>query len=579
MSDKAHNSFYALRHYFVLTVLALLFAGLVGRAAWLQVVQQDFLLGEGSQRQLRVLTTPAYRGSILDREGNPLAISTPVDSVWANPSQALLDRQGLKKAARLLGLDFVALQKRLQQRANREFVYVRRQVEPELARQAAAAAEGIYLQREYNRFYPAGEVVAHVVGFTNIDGIGQEGLERVFEERLKAIPGKRKVIRNRKGEVVENIAQVQAARPGKDVVTSIDMRLQYLVYRSLARVIHQYGARAGSAVLLDARSGEVLAIANQPSYNPNQRRKRSASARRNRAITDVFEPGSTIKPFTLAAAMDLGLFDTNSRIDTRPGYMRVTGYPIRDFRNYGVLDLAGILRKSSNVGASKVAQAMPAEKLWQAFRDYGFGQDTGIEFPAASSGYFSHYSNWRPLDQATMAFGYGLSVSTLQLARAYSIFANDGKLVDLTLVRRPQDREPPARQVMKPRTARQIRAMLEQVVGPGGTARRAAVEGYRVAGKTGTVKKTAPNGGYLDDRYLSVFAGMAPASDPRLVMVVMVDDPDKDKGYYGGVVAAPVFREVMTQALRLLDIAPDAVKLEQRLALGPGDSALNGGQP
>jgi len=578
MSDKRNNGFYALRHYFVLVVLSLLFVGLVGRAAWLQVVQQDFLLDEGSQRQLRVLTTPAYRGSILDREGNPLAISTPVDSVWANPQQALLDRDGLRKTARLLGLDYRDVLKRLQQRASREFVYLRRRVEPELAKRAAEAAEGVYLQREYDRFYPAGEVVAHLVGFTDIDGIGQEGLERVYEERLKAVPGKRKVIRNRKGEVVENIAQVQAARPGKDVITSVDMRLQYLAYRSLARTIRQYGAKAGSAVLLDARSGEVLAIANLPSYNPNQRRKSAAAARRNRAITDVFEPGSTIKPFTLAAAMDQGLFNARSRIDTRPGYMRVTGYPIRDFRNYGVLDLAGILRKSSNVGASKVAQAMPAETLWQAFRDYGFGEDSGIRFPAASSGYFSHYSNWRPLDQATMAFGYGLSVSVLQLARAYAIFANDGKLPELTLVRREAGAQAPARQVMKAETARQIRAMLEQVVGPEGTARKAAISGYRVAGKTGTVKKTAPGGGYLDDRYLSVFAGMAPASDPRLVMAVMVDDPDKDKGYYGGAVAAPVFREVMTQALRLLDISPDDVDLSQKLALGPQDLHAGGRQ-
>ena len=576
MSGDTRNSFYALRHYFVLAVLSLLFAGLVGRAAWLQVVQQDFLLDEGSQRQLRVITTPAYRGSILDREGNPLAISTPVDSVWANPKQALLDREGLKKTARLLDLDYRDVLRRLQQRASREFVYLRRRVEPELAKKAAEAAEGVYLQREYDRFYPAGEVVAHVVGFTDIDGIGQEGLERVHENRLKAVPGKRKVIRNRKGEVVENIAQVQAARHGEDVVTSVDMRLQYLAYRSLARIIRQFDASAGSAVLLDARSGEVLAIANWPSYNPNQRRKSSAAARRNRAITDVFEPGSTIKPFTLAAAMDLGLFTARSRIDTRPGYMRVTGYPIRDFRNYGVLDLAGILRKSSNVGASKVAQAMPADKLWQAFSDYGFGADSGVDFPAASSGYFSHYSSWRPLDQATMAFGYGLSVSTLQLARAYSIFANDGRLPELTLLRRKG--EVPMRQVMKPQTARQIRAMLEQVVGPEGTAKKAAISGYRVAGKTGTVKKTAPNGGYLDDRYLSVFAGIAPASDPRLVMAVMIDDPDKEKGYYGGVVAAPVFREVMTQALRLLNIPPDDVDPEQQLALGPLHQQAGGRQ-
>ena len=577
MSSK-HHSFYAGRHYLVLWVLALLFVGLVGRAAWLQVVRQDFLLDEGSQRQLRVLTTPAYRGGILDREGQPLAISTPVDSVWANPKQALLDPSGLKQVAHLLKLEYAGLLKRLQQRANREFVYIRRRVEPELAKRVAASAKGVYLQREYDRYYPAAEVVAQVVGFTDIDGVGQEGLERVYEQQLRAVPGKRKVIRNRKGEVVENIAQIRAARPGKDVVTSIDMRLQYLAYRSLAASIRKYGARAGSLVLLDARSGEVLALANWPSYNPNQRRKSTAAARRNRAITDVFEPGSTIKPFTLAAAMDQGLFDARSRIDTRPGYIRVTGYPIRDFRNYGVLDLAGILRKSSNVGASKVAQAMPAEKLWQAFHDFGFGEASGVVFPAASSGYLRHYSNWRPLDQATLAFGYGLSLSTLQLARAYAAFANDGRLPEPTLIRRDQDEPAPATQVMKPATARQILTMLEQVVGPEGTAQRAAIEGYRVAGKTGTVKKTASAGGYLEDRYRAVFAGIAPASDPRLVMAVMIDDPDKDKGYYGGVVAAPVFKEVMTQALRLLGIPPDDIDLHQQLALGPDEARAGGVQ-
>lgn len=551
---SAVTIYFAGRHYLVLTLLTLLFVALIARAGYLQVYNQSFLLDEGSQRQLRTITTPAYRGTIVDRHGTPLAISTPVDSVWADPQQALLDKAGLKKASGLLGLDFSDVVGRLQQRANKEFVYLKRRVQPQLANKAVADVKGVYLQREYSRFYPAGEVVSHVLGFTDIDDIGREGLERIYQDWLKASAGQRQILRDRKGQVVEEIAQVKPARPGKDLQASIDMRLQYILYRSLAKAIKFHAARAGSAVLLDAASGEVLALANLPSYNPNQSSKNSAGSRRNRAITDVFEPGSTIKPFTLAAALDKGLFSSRSRINTAPGYMKVTGYPIRDFRNYGVLDLGGILRKSSNVGASKVALAMESEDLWNAFNSYGFGQPSGVSFPAASSGYFSHYMDWRELDHATMAFGYGLSVSTLQLARAYSIFANQGRLNSVTLLKR--DSVPDDQQVMKPSTAQAVLKLMEEVVGPEGSAKRAAIPGYRVAGKTGTAKKNASGGGYLEDSYQSVFAGVVPVSQPRLVMAVMIDEPTQN-GYYGGEVAAPVFKEVVSHALRLMNISPD----------------------
>ncbi len=563
MSDpQSTTRFFSARHYFVLAVLLAAFVGLVVRAGYLQVLNQAFLLDEGSQRQLRTIDTPAYRGAILDRFGAPLAISTPVDSVWANPQQALLDKSGLKKVTQSLGLDYAQVLAKLQQRASKEFIYLKRRVEPELAQKSVMGAEGVYLQREYHRFYPAGEVVSHVLGFTDIDDVGIEGLELTYQDWLKATPGSRQILRDRMGRVVENIAQVSAAQPGRDLHTSLDMRLQYIAYRSLAAAIKYHDATSGSAVLLDAHNGEILAMVNLPSYNPNSRSKNKAAQRRNRAITDVFEPGSSVKPFTLAAAMDRDLFSQKSRINTAPGYMKVTGYAIKDHSNYGVLDLAGILRKSSNVGASKVALSMSSQELWQSFIDYGFGEPTGVSFPAASSGYISHFADWRPLDHATMAFGYGLSVSTLQLARAYSLFANGGRLMPLSLLK--QNEQPEATQVMSAQTARRILHMLEQVVGPEGTATQAAINGYRVAGKTGTVRKSA-EGGYLDDSYMAVFAGIVPVSNPRLVMAVMINDP-KSNGYYGGEVAAPVFREVLSHAVRLMNISPDDVEAISKMA-------------
>ena len=550
------------RYYLVLTMILLLFGALLARAAYLQVFQQDFLLQEGSQRQLRTIATPAYRGSILDRHGEPVAISSPVDSVWAVPSQALRDLASLRKVSKSLGLDYKKAVEKLKQRADREFVYLKRRVDPELAESSVRGSQGIYLQREYSRFYPAGEIISHVLGFTDIDNVGREGLEYTYQDWLKATPGLRQILRSRKGQVVEDIAQVKAARPGRDLHMSIDMRLQYITYRSLVKAIKYHKARSGSAVLLDASTGEVLSLANYPSFNPNKITRDGAASRRNRAITDVFEPGSTIKPFTLAAALEHRVVSNRTRVDTTPGYMRVTGFPVKDFANYGVLDPAGILRKSSNVGASKIALKMKAGDLWRAFADYGFGQPAGISFPAASSGYLSFHADWQPLDHATMAFGYGLSVSTLQLARAYGLFANEGRLLPVSLLR--LDNPPEGEQVVKPSTARTVLRWLEQVVGPEGTATQASITGYRVAGKTGTVKKSTA-GGYSEDSYLAVFAGIAPVSRPRLVMAVMIDEP-RQNGYYGGQVAAPVFREVLTQSLRLLNISPDDVPAIEQMA-------------
>jgi cell division protein FtsI (penicillin-binding protein 3) len=561
-AQEAPLVFLEARHYFVLLVLIAMLGALVARALYLQVVEHSFLADQGLQRQIRTIETPAYRGAILDRFGTPLAISTPVDSVWVNPAEILQNLDTLKQVTKKLELDYRDTVSMLKQRANREFVYLKRQLEPEMASSVAAGVDGVYLRREYNRYYPAGEVVSHLVGFTDIDDRGQEGLELVYQDWLRAQPGERRVIRNRRGEVIEELAQVTAAKSGNDIYTSIDMRLQYIAYRSLARAMKYHAARAGSAVLLDARSGEILAIVNQPSYNPNRRASMAADQQRNRALTDVFEPGSTIKPFTLAAAIDRGRYQRGSSIDTSPGYMMVSGHAIKDIRDYGVLDLAGILRKSSNVGASRVAMSLDKQELWESFRDYGFGEASGVSFPGESSGYFRHFSQWQPLDHATAGFGYGMSLSITQLARAYAVIANQGRLLDLSLLRKEPVIAPNnqiSRHVMKASTARQMISMLTEVVGPEGTAQRAAVDGYLVAGKTGTARKSIA-GGYRKDDYVAVFAGLAPASNPRLVMAVMLDEPTQN-GYYGGVVAAPVFQEVISNALRILDIAPDNLPL------------------
>lgn len=554
---EAQPVFFAGRHYLVLLMMLGMLAALIWRAVYLQIVEKEFLADQGVQRQIRTIETPAYRGAILDRFGSPLAISTPVDSVWVNPDEILKNLSELKKVTAKLDLSYPDTVAMLKQKANKEFVYLKRQLEPDVAKAVAEGVDGVYLQREYHRFYPAGEVVSHLIGFTDIDDQGQEGLELVYQNWLKAEPGERRVIRNRKGEVVEELAQVKASRSGQDVYTSIDMRLQYIAYRSLARAVQFHGAKSGSAVLLDARSGEVLAMVNQPSYNPNQR-KVNASQQRNRALTDVFEPGSAIKPFTLAAAIDNGLYDGKSKINTSPGWFMVSGHPVKDIRNYGELDLAGVLRKSSNVGASRIAMSLEKSQLWESFTDYGFGESVGVSFPGESSGYFRHYTQWQPLDQATMGFGYGLSLSITQLAKAYGIMANQGRELEVSLLKKQTEEvqhNEIARHVMKSSTAKMIVEMMEEVVGPKGTAGLAAVPGYRVAGKTGTAKKSVA-GGYQEDDYIAVFAGIAPASNPRLVMAVMIDEPSQN-GYYGGKVAAPVFSEVMTNALRILDIAPD----------------------
>ena len=557
MKDRNEASFPG-RRLLVRLVLIAITGGLLWRAVDLQHTDKDFLIGQGDARHLRVETISAHRGKIFDRDGEPLAISTPVDSVWVNPRQLAAARDRWPELRRLLGIDLTRLERKLSQRGEREFVYLKRHVAPQLAsRVEQAGIPGVYLQREYRRYYPLGEVAAHVVGFTNVDDIGQEGMELAFDERLQGVGGAQRVLRDRLGRIVEEVESIRTAKAGGDLVLSLSARVQYLAYRALLGAVKRHKARGGSVVVLDARTGEVLAMVNQPAYNPNKGADRVSARYRNRAVTDVFEPGSAIKPFTIGAALESGRFKAGSKIDTRPGILKIGKYTVRDPRNYGVIDLATVMRKSSNVGATRVALALEPRQLWQVFTRLGFGSTTGSGFPGEVEGVLSHYFDWGDIHRATLSFGYGLSVSALQLAQAYAVIANDGRFVRISFERvdRPVEGIP----VISRATAATLRDMLESVVGPEGTAPRARVAGYRVGGKTGTVRKSI-TGGYAENRYKAVFAGLAPLSDPRLVVVVVIDEPGGEE-YYGGQVAAPVYAEIMTRSMRFLGVPPDVPTL------------------
>ena len=527
---------------------------LLWRAFYLQILNKDFLRNYGDARSVRTVTIPAHRGMIVDRNGEPLAISTPVDSVWATPKKVLTDEAMLPKLAKVLGMDANYLRQTLKDRIGREFVYLKRHVEPELA-EAVDSLEisGVYLQREYKRYYPAGEVGAHLIGFTDIDDSGQEGIELAYDHWLQGVPGEKRVLKDRLGRVVQNIESIRPASPGNTLKLSIDLRVQYLAYRELKSAVLFHRARAGSLVILDARTGEVIALAVQPSYNPNNRSGLKSENYRDRVVTDVFEPGSTIKPFTIAAAMLSGSYTAQSKVDTSPGYFKVADHTIRDDSNYGTIDLATIIRKSSNVGASKIALSLGPKPLWELYSKLGFGQVTASGLPGEAPGVLNYPQSWSEMELATIAFGYGLSVNALQLARAYTVIANDGVMRPISLQK--IESVPEGKRIMPAEIARQIRSMLESVTETGGTGRRAAVPGYHVAGKTGTVHKVS-DGGYAEDRYMSLFAGIAPSRDPELVMIVMIDEP-LGAQYYGGQVAAPVFSRVMQGALRILNIPPD----------------------
>ena len=530
-------------------------ASLVARAVYLQVLDTDFLNQQADSRHLRTEKISAHRGTISDRNGEPLAISTPVDSIWANPKEFAPAVDSIPQLARALGVDSQMLMRRITRSMDKEFLYQKRQLSPE---QAATVLDlklpGVNVQREYRRYYPASEVAGHLVGFTNIDDEGQEGLELAFNHWLGGESGAKRVLKDRLGRSIENVASIRPPHHGKDLRSSIDLRLQYLAYRALKSAIRQHSARSGSIVVLDVQTGEVLAMVNQPTYNPNDRSQFAAERYRNRAITDIFEPGSSIKPLVVAAALESGQYRPSSIVDTAPGFIVIGPKRIEDTRNLGRVSLTTILARSSNVGITKLAMTLQPDQLWDTMSHFGLGELTTSGFPGESAGMLTHFNNWRPISQATLAYGYGVSVTPLQLAQAYAAIGNGGEMRSVSLVALDAPNE--GERVISEETANSVRRMLEEVVRPGGTGTKAAVDGYRIAGKTGTAWKFA-TGGYSQDKYISIFAGLAPASDPRLATVVVIDEPGGEL-YYGSDVAAPVFANVMSESLRLLAVAPDA---------------------
>lgn len=543
----------AWRRRALLVVVLSGFAVLLGRSVYLQGVRTEFLQQKGDARYSRVLTLSAHRGMVTDRYGEPLAISTPVESIWASPPDVTINADQLKKLAGLLKVKPSDLSKKFSN-SEREFVYLKRRLPPELAAQVMQLhVPGVFMQREYRRYYPAGEVTAHVVGFTGVEDRGQEGMELVFQNWLSGKPGSRRVIKDRQGHIVEDLEEVKVPQDGHDLQLSIDRKIQYLAYRELARAVEANKAKAGAIVVLDARTGEVLAMANQPTYNPNNP-VNIVGKSRNRAITDTFEPGSTMKPFTVSAAMETGNFTPDTRIDIGQGSYVIGKNTIHDVHAKGVLSVAEIIQKSSNIGTAKMGMTLKPQELWGVLNQVGFGTPPHSGFPGEVAGRLRPWKNWVPIDQATICFGQGVTVTLLQMARAYGVFANDGELKPLSMVK--LNEAPVGQQVLSAKTAREVREMMEKVVQPGGTAPKAQVAGYRVAGKTGTAQKVE-NGGYAAGRYISSFVGMAPASNPRLIIAVMVDEPSAGI-YYGGAVAAPVFSKVMEGALRLLAVPQDA---------------------
>lgn len=558
------------RRIFTATVFVSLVVVLLVKTLDMQILRSEFFERQGDARQLRTVAISAHRGDIVDRFGEPFAVSAPVNSIWVNPQVAINNLDALGAVADLLSLDVISLKEKIKRNANREFLYLKRHASPELADEAIALKiPGVSLLNEYRRYYPSGEVAAHVVGFSDIDDNGQEGIELAFNEWLKGLPGKKRVIRDRLGRAFDDVERISSAQPGKSIKLSLDKRLQYVTYRTLKAAVLKHNAVAGSAVVLDVRTGEVLAMVNQPSFNVNDRKQMQPQATRNRAVTDVFEPGSTMKPLTIAAALESGRWKSFYKVETAPGYMQINGNTIRDHKNYGDLDVGGVLEKSSNVGISKIALAMDGEQQWAMYQKLGLGVVTGSGFPGEASGQLSLNALNNDFERASLAFGYGVSVTPLQLAHAYSAIAADGILRPVNFLF-DEDRDPnevvEGERVMSVATARAVRKMMQRVVSDKGTGKRASVANYSVAGKTGTVHKFVA-GGYAEDRYLSIFAGMVPADNPELVMVVMIDEP-RNGEYFGGLVAAPVFSQVMSGAMRLLDVAPDDISKKQLMSAG-----------
>lgn len=562
----------AWRFWLVGGLLLVLLGLLVGRLVLLQVLDRDrgadFLREQGAMRAVRVAEIPAYRGLVTDRRGEPLAVSTPVVSLWANP-QILRDSARLDELASALGMAQSSLRERIELYADKQFMYLARQQTPDAARRVLGLnIPGVRGQREYRRFYPAGEVVSQLVGLTNVDGQGIAGIEKSYDAVLKGYPGRKRYIKDLHGDAVRDIGVELEPRPGSDLALSIDLRLQYLQHRELQRAMAETGAEAGAAVTIDAWTGEILAMTNHPVFNPNSREGFDYAASRNRAVTDAFEPGSTMKPLTLVAALESGEFDIETMIDTSPGRIRVGRKVLPDPRNYGEISVSRVIEKSSQVGVTKIAQVIGHEPILDVFRRFGLGEPSSIGFPGERSGILPDRERWSDIEKVTLAFGYGLTATPLQIAHAYGVFANNGRRVPLTLLRRAEGEALNAERVISPDIARQVLTVLHRVTGAQGTAGKARVEGFEVGGKTGTVHKVGA-GGYIDDQYIALFVGVAPIDKPRYVTVVVIDEPKGDS-YGGGAAAAPVYARITDSVLRLANATPTEQTVPETRVAGLG---------
>ncbi len=568
--SKKNNYIQAYRINFIYLILVVVVCALVWRVLDLQVFNNDFLKGQGNARILRELEVTAHRGMITDRNGYPLAISTPISSIWINPKEFNVEDDKLYSLAKLLDLNSQYIKNKIKKRAAKEFVYIKRRINPELAQRIMdLSIKGVHTQREYRRYYPDGEVFGHILGFTDVDDNGQEGIELAYNEWLSGVSGSKRVVKDRLGRIISIEEQISAPQPGKTLKLSLDRRIQYLAYKTLQKTVQKHKAKSGSIVVLDIETGEVVAMANQPAFNQNRLQDRQSKLYRNRAITDLFEPGSTMKPISIAAALNSGRYSPGTQIETGDGWFMIGRKTIKDTHAYGTIDVSTVLQKSSNVGTSKIALHLPKPLLWDVYYSFGFGSDTGSGFPGESAGRLVRPRRISKIEQATLAFGYGMSVTNLQLANAYSIIARAGKKKQVTFLSQAelqtesdavsQDEAQAAQQVLlSSRSLKQVSKMMEKVVQKGGTAPKAAVIGYKVAGKTGTVKKASSHGGYTKKKYSAVFAGYAPADKPQLAIVVMIDEPGNGD-YYGGLVAAPAFSDVMSGALRFLNVEPDDI--------------------
>ena len=553
------------RSKFIVAAIALAVVGLAARAAYIQVLSNDFYQKQGEVRFARTLELPANRGRILDRNGLILASSVPATSIWAIPEDVEMSKAQATQLAKILEMPVSELEKKLATE-DKSFVWIKRQVDEGLGKQISAMGlKGIYQRKEYKRQYPEGEAAAHVVGFTNVEDVGQEGVELTFNQDLAGHPGSRRVIKDRLGRVVEAVGETVPPADGRDIQLSIDSKVQFFAYQKLRDAVTVNKARAGSVVVLDAGTGEVLALANYPSYVPDKRRNLTGEQLRNRAVTDTFEPGSVMKPFTVGLSLETGRVTPESLIDTGSGKLTITGSTISDSHPNGVLTVEGVIQKSSNIGTAKIAMQMPPREMWELYSKAGFGQKPQISFPGAVSGRLRPFKTWRPIEQATMSYGYGLSASLFQMARSYTVFSHDGQIIPVTMLKSNQ--QAVGTQVLSARTAAQIRKMLQMAAGPGGTGQKAQTIGYSVGGKSGTAYKQIGKGyGSAGNRkYRGWFVGMAPIESPRVIVAVMIDEPTAGQ-YYGGAVAAPVFSEVVQQTLRMMSVRPDMAVVPQIVA-------------